>query len=452
MLLAIRRLSFMANAVLLSALMSVGLYGQGTPDFNQLFRNIYLMPFRQLALKTDLERHGMVFYNRGNPDKRNDQISRYVYKHINSSTNYVSYGELDEDNYEICCNVLGLTFRPSQDMLDLYYDGNAVQFPFDETKTDLLQEFRKLGWSPPEERLRDYLVNNPNDQEALGLYFELITGKIQTLVTDSQRAADPAASRIQILSSGDGDEPDPSALPKFIDAMKMLNEAKALDWLSVMKIPLMFQLRFFAGAPILSENREFQQEINAFVELLGNTIKSHPSAIWRYNYWAGFAALTKKPDPAKLLSELSIPPGGQRMQDIVSQLANIYFDTPLRGEDAKSIIDEGFKFLDAGAEWMEATDPHLNGTFAYAYVRLAIGKTEKLIRYKRFSEIEKYLEDLRTKAGLNWSDITEGLKNPQFAFSGKAIDEIPDPYKKKVDEILERPVMESGRQYFIRPG
>jgi hypothetical protein len=324
-------------------------------------------------------------------------------------------------------------YKSDQTMLVLYFNERAVQFPFDKSKTDLLSEFRKLGWVPLKTRLNDFLKINPYNQEALGTLFSSAVGDLQQLVS---------SNRQQPMQN------DNIAMQSFIEVLNMIYDADSMDWMTNISILSSFaRLASYNNTPILQENLELQKILNNILELLEKEIIRYPYSALRYSNWAGLATIAKIPDPRRLLSKLNFPPSNVKMYDFVSRLAEPLFSNSKMNENFKYqideeskafLVDDAFSFLDYGVEWMERQDPYLDGVFSEAHLRFATNYIGYLIEFRRFPELIKYLNNVRIKVGVDWPKLVNELKKPAI-FHFRDIKNIPRSSKKKVDEIMALP-------------
>ena len=393
-------------------------------------------------LEYDLKKQAIIF--RLNEEKYDEAAKLAVTARLAPyyGINDIWYLELDAAQYEVCCGMFNLDPKPKQKMLVLYFNGNAVQLPADKKDVDLVREFRKLGWVPLDVRLDEFIKTWPYNQDALAMRFSETALKLQDLASASRRAALPAALRTQLPLGTRDQEADAKAVALFLDALKSINELKTLDWLSNSSL---FSSTDVLGrcthAPILKENKELQKELQALLESLGKEISRYPYVYFNYTYWSGISAIAKDADPFKMISQIKLLPaalGGSAVHDFVSNLAEPFFFNPLFSEDGVPIVDDGFKFLADAAEWMLEQDPALDGVFSRAFSSLAVTKAQKLIWIRRYSELEKHLEDTWQIVGPNWPTVVNGLKNPAVRSKfGDDYTDLPATNKKRVDAILD---------------
>ena len=348
---------------------------------------------------------------------------------------------MDTAQYEIFCYMFGLDHKPKQDMFVLYFNGNAAQFPADNKDVDLVREFRKLGWVPLDARLDEFLKINPYNQDALAIKFSAAPSKLQDLALASRRTAMPATIRARLPQQNRDRDADDKEVALFIDTLKLINELKSHDWLLNASVrSAIFVLGACTNAPILKENKELQKEVQSLLESLGKEIVHYPYSYSNYGYWAGISAIAKDPNPQKLLDRIKFYPistNGYGVHDFISQLAEPFFVNPLAGDDLMPIVDDGFKFMDYGAQWMIEQDFYLDGLFDHAFAQLAVAKAKKLIMCRRFSELEKHLQDIWQLVGPNWATVVSDLKSPSVRSRGEGLNDLPDANKKRVDEILD---------------
>ena len=329
----------------------------------------------------------------------------------------IGYYDLDIAQYEILCEMFNLDNRSDQTMLILYYDKQAVQFPYDEGR-NLAQELKKLDWVPLSERLNNFLLVKPNNQDALALLFirnarALFDGK-NTLDTDTH------------------------ALPAIIDSLEKINRAGKLDWMHDTSISVGISIIGMAakGFPALTGSREFQRELNKLLALIEDEMERYPFSSQYYFSWAAFANMARNPDPSKLLSRLAFPPGTRDVPWNLFTLAKPFFNNAIDSNDKK--VDEGFKFLDELERWMDDQSSGKGDIFDRAILNLAMEKSRCLIRYAKFSEIEKYLDDMRYKLGKNWPTLTSAVST----YDRNRMVEAPN--LDNINEILELPAIEEG--------
>jgi hypothetical protein len=67
-----------------------------------------------------------------------------------------------------------------------------------------------------------------------------------------------------------------------------------------------------------------------------------------------------------------------------------------------------------------------------------------MIQFRRHTEIENYLHEVRSISGPNWATIADGLKNPRFRLRDQDINDLPRSTRGRIDDILKLPPIESG--------
>ncbi|MDR2562265.1 MAG: hypothetical protein LBC63_10925 [Holophagales bacterium] len=433
---------------LLFAVAATSLCAQGF-DFGNVF---LAKSVRASRLEYDLQKQAVIY--RVNDDKlvmdnaaRKSVTDRLAPYHTITD---IGYAELDTAQYEVCCDMFGLDRKPKQEMLVLYFNGNAAQFPNDNKDIDLLREFRKLGWVPLDARLDEFAKINPYNQEAIAIRFSEAASKVIPVAQASMWATLPAATRDQYkLPKQDRDqEADAKVVSLFIDALRSVNALKSLDWMAndgdgLSPMGTVGILRDCPQSPILLENQELQREAAILLESLGKEIAHYPYSYFRYKYWAGVSAIVKGYDPRELLDKIKfypISPDGYGVYNFFPDLA-VGLVNPRLAVDSQSILDifdNTLKFMDYGAQWMLEQDPRLDGIFGDAYADLAIKKAEALIQLQRYSDLEKHLEDTWQTVGPRWTVIVNNLRNPRVALRGGGIGDLPDTNKKRVDAILDQ--------------
>jgi hypothetical protein len=182
--------------------------------------------------------------------------------------------------------------------------------------------------------------------------------------------------------------------------------------------------------------------LSGFLRLIEKEIKRRPFADpLRYMYWSGFNALLKNPPyPMNFLRELSFPKGTS------ATFGEMFFsmvDTrdPKVDEYGKPILDEAFKLLSDIADWMLEHDPRLDDVFRWAFIQLAANRAKLMIESQHYSGLEKHLEDTRNKVGTKWSWIVNQLKTEDRISPVTELHNMPQPYKARIDAILELPAL-----------
>jgi len=334
----------------------------------------------------------------------------------------IRFAELDMVQYEILCEMTGLYPNPDQAVFVLYHNKKSVQFPIDAQKIELLEEFKKLGWLPLEERLEAFLKRNPRNQEALRLLLD---------------CREDEAEHSQ----------DNSLPPSFLKTIKMINDAGSSEWMHTSVFsPDSSTVSKFAYAPtnaILKDSPEFQKEMKKFLNLIENEILKNPYKDMSYSYWSAYARYIKKPDPWKLLSQISflVPieiPLFVRFHELAFPLFSCGME------------EECLKFLDDIEKWMDAQDiANGNGgaNFTIGRSSLAVDKMYKLIMRKRYSDLEQYLRDIRYKLGPGWTSCQELLKQTVFRDEDPIVDNKEIPNIETIKEILELPPIEEDEKH-----
>lgn len=362
----------------------------------------------------------------------------------------ISYHDLDTTQYEMLCKMFGLVARPSQTMLVLYFNNNAVQFPFERQEINFVQEFKKLGWLPLSVNLENFLNRNPYNQDALATLFQTNITNLNKLVLQERISLlDSSLATMARSQLGLNDMPDSNTLPSLIKTFEMINSAGKLDWMFCRSgaTSLAIIRRNAAAVPSLLESREFQQALSGTLALIENEIARYPFSPSLYSHWASFANMAQSPDPRKILSQISFPPGSRAVPSTLYLLATPFFlNITIENNFVKFLSGDGFQFFNDLEEWMEAQDQDIykGGVFSEAFLQLAIEKSRQLIRFHRHSEIEKYLESLRYKLGSNWPKFVSAIKLPMT--SDTDIKNLPN--LNKIEEILGLPTIEEGEKRF----
>jgi hypothetical protein len=346
-------------------------------------------------------------------DKAQDYVEASLGRHSNMYD--IDYNEINTDQYEIACKQFGFNSYPQQTMLILYFNKKAVQFPFDPKKTDLLQEFVKLGWAPLETRLDNFLKHNPNNQDALSMLIDREIKKIDNL--------------------------DKESLPSFIKVIEKINNADSMEWLgSRSMIITMANRPEFANKSILKESPEFQRALNNLLIKIEKEMIRDPYQYLYYFHWTSFACMLQKPDPWRIFSQINFPPGNKKAE-VGSSLAGLA-ESLFHNNQEKS----GFDFLNNAETFIENWDIP-KGSFKETFFEFAIYKINFLVKYKRHSELEKYLLDLNNKVGPDWPKYVKALetsKHPMLRY----VDIKKLPNKRKIEEILKLPTLGGNEKYF----
>jgi len=379
--------------------------------------------------RIDLKKDAALYICNVKTDAERERADAFAHAALSKQFN-IDFYELDTSQYEILCEMTGLYSTPNEVVFVLYHNKKSVQFPFDTQKLEPLEEFKKLGWIPLEERLEAYLKRNPNNQDVI------------CVLLDYQK------SLLSYYKYKTAHGQDKSLPPSFLKTIIMINNAGSADWMNnFLSIPTGFeQYAYMPSNAIIKDTPEFQREMNKFLKLIESEIVKNPYQFLFYIYWSTFAGYTKKPDPWKLLSQINFPiVSNKKVLGSFGDLADPLF---LGG-----MVDEGFKFLDDAEKWMETQDIPNGTNFDTALLSLATNKIGRLIGYGRHSDLEKYLRDIRYKLGSKWPECVEYIKEQIFA-KGKYykymynidIDQMPN--RKTIEEIMELPPIEASEKYF----
>lgn len=384
----------------------------------------------------DNEKRAAIFCTNSNQERTNEDLHNYVRGHLDVDD--ITYYRLDDSQYQICCELLRLVPRLNQIMLVLYFDGNAVQFPFNkDERINLLSEFSRLGWKPVEVRLEEFLKQNPHNQDALSVLYARTVEKLSL------------GLRGRVSTNRDNNN---DVLSSFIKVLKLIVEAEALDWMThgLTSVRSLYYLETLGNLSTLKESSELQLVLKDIIDLIEKAIKQRPfSAQFRYAYWARFSAMLKyRPDPMDFLRELSFPKGNYRMMNIIFHIAQTYIANPNIDEDGKPIVNEAIKFLNNGGEWILEQDPYLDGAFKDAYIGWAVAKAQFLIEFQHYSELEKHLEDVRINVGSNWNEIVNDLKKPASNRRTRQFNDMPQSNKRRIDVLLELPALVQNVKHF----
>jgi len=190
--------------------------------------NVFLAKsVRASILEHDLQKRAVI-YRINEKLAEDDAARRSVTDRLApySTIRDIAYEELGTAQYEICCDMFGLDPKPKREMLVLYFNGNAAQFPADSEGVDLLREFRKLGWAPLDARLDEFAKINPYNQEAVAIRFSDATSKVRDIAQASMWATLPAAMRALVPKQDRDEKADAEVVSSFIDALKSVNGLK----------------------------------------------------------------------------------------------------------------------------------------------------------------------------------------------------------------------------------
>ena len=368
----------------------------------------------------------MAYVYLGKPTDK-DAAEKWVAEQLGSHRNTFDLltDSLNSTDYEVLCDMYELKAQPNQTMVVLCSNGKAVQLPF-ETQKDLLVEFRKIGWVPLEERIEIFLKQHPLNSEALALLFDTA---INNLMEDAR------------------------TLPQFIKTIQRINNTGSTDWMQTEYATITFgsislnsdddetRQSIMAIRQGISENRAYQQTINDMLTKIQDQIQRNPYSFRNYWKWAAFAALLPKPDPYNVLNQLDFIPLDMKVYADLSALASPLFVSA-------DTINEGFKFLADLEEWMGERDSSIGtyNNFIGQIGYVANYKIKKLIKYKRYVELEKYLDELRPKLASEWSAFAKTLKdNFETQLKKEELERLPNI--TKVFEILNLPAIAQG-EYF----
>ncbi|MCL1909293.1 MAG: hypothetical protein FWG12_08035, partial [Holophagaceae bacterium] len=378
------------------------------------------------------------------PEEKNVNLRGFVRRSLGE--HYTNQGLDDRiissEQYEIACNVFGLEPRPNRAMLILYFNGSVTQVLFDEERTQLLPELRKLGWEPFKERLKGFLERNPYNVEAHGQIMMDATDGTISLRSEALRAL---RGQDAVAAAGGGEQAvsNDDAVKSYINAIKMINEAGSLEWsYGYHDAGIRVVMGDLPYVSMLTENPEFQRELARLIELYEKDMLRYPYSSGRLTDWLLFLNLAKKPDPMKLLGKLAFPPDNKK----ISLYSPTIFSPLLKYPRLpQSIFDDkanyAFKLVDDITDWMEERDPDfLDGIFSTSYARLAGEKARFLLLCKRISELQAYLTGLRNKSGANWPELAKEIKGWFWAnFWNQVSPEIPEFEMNQIERILESP-------------
>ena len=380
-----------------------------------LFSQYLVGSLENSMLRDDFNRRASVYCYSAGSTKRNDKVFDYIETRLGKHNDMydINYNEINTSQYEILCDRFGFNSYPKQTMLVLYFNKKAVQFPFDTQKTDLLQEFVKLGWVPLETRIENFLKRNPNNQNAISMLINREIKKIDDLNRES--------------------------LPSFIRTIEKLNNADSMEWLSVPSmIRTMASRPEFANKSILKESPEFQRALNNLLVKIEKEMIRDPYQFMYHFNWTSFACMSQNPDPWKILSQINFPPGNKKMEmgaSIVDLAESLFHNNREKS---------GFDFLNDAENFIEIQDIP-KGSFNDTLYYFATNKIFFLIKYKRYSELEKYLRDLNNKVGPEWPKYVKAIELPT---SPGLIDIKKLPNRRQIEEILKLPTLGSNEKYF----
>jgi hypothetical protein len=381
-------------------------------------------------------------------ERNTNTVPNYVRGNLGDyfNVNDIRYYNIDTAQYEILCEMFNLTAKSNQTMLVLYHNKQAAQFAFDESgtrKIDLASEFKKLGWLPLQTRLNNFLELNPKNQDALAVLFSSNTVNLMKLAGEyriSMLGLPPAEMAI-LRSQYPELTPDGNTLPNLVQSLKKINDAGKPDWMYSRNgnSSLMVVERTVAAVPSLLESSEFQRELNAQLALIESELARYPFSSPFYGYWAAFANMAKNPDPRKLLSQISFPPGSRSVPENLYTLATPFFNNTIitvNNSGIEADTKEGFKFIDELQEWIEAQSIDNGDIFNECLLALAVEKIKNSTLHQHSAEIEQYLEGMRYKLGQNWPKLVAAA-SPWLSIV-KGI--MPNP--NKLEEILALPTID----------
>ncbi|MDR0498302.1 MAG: hypothetical protein LBH03_01045 [Holophagales bacterium] len=394
-------------------------------------QNALLVPsFVISKAEVDAEKMAVIYYIGGKHDQSNREAQNYVRRSLGYDD--LLYYELDESQYEVCCDLLQLNYSKNHAMFVLYFNGNSTQFPCDiNSNVDISQRLRNLGWKPTKERLEEFLALNPYNQEAISKLFTL------TLQDLKNQTFPPKTQNFASVNRKD------DALPSFLKALKLLVSSEAMEWMTIGLTANLSRINLgeLRKAQILSDNSEFQLLLNDYVRLIEKNIKQRPLSVQLlYRYWFLFNSLKRNPTPlTSFLRELNFPKGTDTfmsddfIHDVVLDLAR----NQARYSD-KNTTDKAFHLLDEATEWMLEKDPRLDDVFGHFFVSFAMDKARLLIQYHRYLELEKHLEDTKNLIDARWSQFVIDIKKPG-TFKEQNLDDIPQINRVRIDSLLELP-------------
>ena len=342
-----------------------------------------------------------------------DHVETSLGKHLNLYE--IDYNEINTEQYETLCEQFNFKSYTKQIMLVLYFNKNAVQFSFDPKTTDLLKEFAKLGWIPLEVRLEIFLKHNPNNQDALSMLLVRGLDKLDDLNKES--------------------------LPSFIKLLERLNNADSMEWLGSHAVLIaLAHLPTFANKPILKESPEFQKVLNNLLARIEREMIRDPYPYLYYFHWASLACMSQNPNPWRILTQINFPPGNKKVAVGTSfaNLANSLF----HNDKEKN----GFDFLGDAEVFLRDQDIP-KGSFNDSLFDFAMTKIQFLVKYKQYSELEKYLRDLNNKVGIDWPKYTKAVESSNIpALKDVNITKLPN--RRKIEEILALPTLGSNEKQF----
>jgi hypothetical protein len=163
------------------------------------------------------------------------------------------------------------------------------------------------------------------------------------------------------------------------------------------------------------------------------------SFVYYYN-WDSLAHMSQNPNPSRVLYQIKFPPGNKddEMGYAFARLANSLFN-----DDKEQIA---FNFLNDAEKFIEAQDIP-KGSFKNTLLDFAMAKIGFLVKCKRYSELEKYLRDLKNKIGSDWLEyvkIIEASDTP--ALRNVNIKKLPN--SRRIEELLKSPTLDDGKKYF----
>ena len=382
------------------------------------------------------------------PEEKNVDLRGFVMRNLGGhfTLQNVRDRKISSEQYEIACNVFGLEPRPNRAMLVLYFDGSAVQVPFDEERTQLLPELRKLGWEPFKERLKGFLERNPYSVEPLGPMMQAASDLMRPLVRKVRQDQDRAAFGEAVVGAQtESDESFDEAIKSYINALKTINGAESLEWSSSNSVSTTFIQNDLRGVALVTENPEFQQELAKILELYEDEILRYPYSAGFYSDWLGFLQLSKNPEPMKLLDKLALPPSNKKWPNFANRAFSPLLLTPDRErmqlKEYQDLANYLFKLADDITNWMEELDPDfVDGMFSESYPRFVGEKAGFLLRYERFPELQAYLNGLRNKSGENWPELVKEIKGWYWANFWNRASSIMDEFdKNQIERILDAP-------------
>ncbi|MDR0498192.1 MAG: hypothetical protein LBH03_00465 [Holophagales bacterium] len=187
----------------------------------------------------DVSKKGNVFsFTRGLGEEAaqfSGSVKNAIKGHLGFLYGALEYAEMRRDQYEPLCDLLSLPHKFTNDILIIYYNNNGVQLSYDVTTTNLLHELSKLGWEPLEERLQEFLKRNPNNQDALLLWYVVNFRKIETGNT---------------------------TIRDFTKVIEMVNKSRSISWLdsTLATITMINPIRADKASPFKDDAR-FQKGI-----------------------------------------------------------------------------------------------------------------------------------------------------------------------------------------------